>query len=403
VARAFEGIRVIDFSQVLAGPFATQHLALLGADVIKIESPGTGESGRHIRSADDPSPPNMSSVFLSVNAGKRSLSIDLKHASAKEVIHRLVRGADVIVQNYKAGVIDRLGFGYEAMSKINPGLVYCSVSGYGQNGPRAHAAAYDPAVQSASGMMQMVGTAHSGPLRTGYPLVDMTTGLNAAIAICGALYRRQVTGEGQFLDVAMLDSAMSLLSTSYMMYMRTGVEPQLLGNQSQLKIPTADVFPTGEGHIQITALTEEQNRALCEALSLTELLDDERFATFDSRVENREAMCAHLTKAFATRTAVEWETLLGDHKVPASAVLTFPQALAQPQLKHRDFLMQPPAPQGFDEPITFFNAAYESPSDGPGTDLPPPGVGQHTDDVLDEFGFTPEEILALRNGGALGT
>jgi crotonobetainyl-CoA:carnitine CoA-transferase CaiB-like acyl-CoA transferase len=336
VARAFEGIRVIDFSQVLAGPFATQHLALLGADVIKIESPGTGESGRHIRSADDPSPPNMSSVFLSVNAGKRSLSIDLKHASAKEVIHRLVRGADVIVQNYKAGV-------------------------------------------------------------------DMTTGLNAAIAICGALYRRQVTGEGQFLDVAMLDSAMSLLSTSYMMYMRTGVEPQLLGNQSQLKIPTADVFPTGEGHIQITALTEEQNRALCEALSLTELLDDERFATFDSRVENREAMCAHLTKAFATRTAVEWETLLGDHKVPASAVLTFPQALAQPQLKHRDFLMQPPAPQGFDEPITFFNAAYESPSDGPGTDLPPPGVGQHTDDVLDEFGFTPEEILALRNGGALGT
>ena len=251
-------------------------------------------------------------------------------------------------------------------------------------------------------MMQMVGTPESGPLRTGYPLVDMATGLTAAIAICGALYRRKVTGKGQFLDVAMLDSAMSLLAASYMMYMRTGNEPSLLGNQSQLKVPTADVFPTGDGHIQITALTDEQTRNLCVALDIAGLTDDDRFSTFEARVENREAMRAALVEAFANRSAVEWESLLAKHHVPASAVLSFPQALAQSQLQHRDFLIQPTAPQGFDEPITFFNAAYEASEDSPGTDRPPPGVGEHSNGVLEEFGFSADEIRGLRECGAVG-
>lgn len=401
MARAFEGIKVIDFSQVLAGPFATQQLAFLGADVVKVEAPGSGESGRHIRPADDPSPQTMGSVFLSVNAGKRSLSLDLKSKDAKDVVYRLVRQADVVVQNFKAGVIDRLGFGYEALSAINPSLVYCSISGYGQKGPRAHAPAYDPAVQSASGMMQLVGTDTSGPLRTGYPLVDMATGLTAAIAISGGLYRRKVSGKGQFLDVAMLDAAMSLLATSYMMYMRTGNEPALLGNQSQLKIPTADVFPTGDGHVQITALTDRQTRALCAALGIPELVDDDRYSTFEARVANREAMREELVRAFASRSAVEWETLLGEQDVPASAVLSFSQALAQPQLQHRDFLIRPRAPKGFDEPLTFFNAAYEAPEDSPGTDLPPPGVGEHSQQVLAEFGFAADEISSLRKNKAI--
>ena len=402
MTRAFENIKVIDFSQVLAGPFATQHLAFLGADVVKVEACGTGESGRHIRPADDPSPENMGSVFLSVNAGKRSLALDLKHERASEVVHRMVEQADVVVQNFKTGVIDRLGFGYDALRATNPGLVYCSISGYGQQGPRAHAAAYDPAVQSASGMMQMVGTEDSGPLRTGYPLVDMATGLTAAIAICGALYRRKETGEGQFLDVAMLDSAMSLLAANFMMYMRTGTEPALLGNQSQLRIPTADVFPAGEGHIQITALTDDQTRALVKTLGCPSLLDEERFSTFEARVANRHEMRELLTTHFAKRTAVEWESLLAQAKVPASAVLTFPQALEQEQLKHRAFLLDDLTPHGFEEPVTFFNAAYSANVDTPRAQLPPPGVGEHSRDVLTQFGFTDGEIGELIDRGAIG-
>lgn len=395
VPRAFEGVKVIDFSQVLAGPFATQQLAFLGAEVIKVEAIGTGESGRHIRPADDPSPENMGSIFLSVNAGKNSLAIDLKHEQAGAVVHRLVSQADVVVQNFKAGVIDRLGFGYETLSATNPGLVYCSISGYGQKGPRAYAAAYDPAVQSASGMMQMVGTENSGPLRTGYPLVDMTTGLTAAIAICGALYRRQVTGMGQFLDVAMLDSAMSLLAANFMMYMRTGNEPALLGNQSQLRVPTADVFPTGDGHIQITALTDEQTRSLCAALNCKAMMEDDRFSTFEARVANGQLMRDKLTEQFAERSAVEWEQILGEHKVPASAVLSFAQALGQEQLKHRDFLNETHTPNGFTAPLTFFNAAYEANNDSPQVDRPPPAVGEHSHAVLEQFGFSEDEIKGL--------
>ena len=402
VTRAFENIKVIDFSQVLAGPFATQHLAFLGADVVKVEARGSGESGRHIRPADDPSPENMGSVFLSVNAGKRSLALDLKHERAPMVLHRMAEQADVVVQNFKAGVIDRLGFGYEALSAINPGLVYCSISGYGQQGPRAHAPAYDPAVQSASGMMQMVGTEQSGPLRTGYPLVDMATGLTAAIAISGALYRRKETGEGQFLDVAMLDSAMSLLAANFMMYMRTGTEPALLGNQSQLRIPTADVFPAKEGHIQITALTDEQTRSLVTALGCESLLDDERFGTFESRVAHRDEMREILTTYFSARPAVEWEQLLAEAKVPASAVLTFSQALGQDQLKHRSFLVNDLVPQGFDEPVTFFNAAYSANADSPRADRPPPAVGEHSKAVLAQLGFSGGEIEGLLAEGVVG-
>ncbi|MBV1904858.1 MAG: CoA transferase [Pseudomonadales bacterium] len=397
MARAFEGIKVIDFTQVLAGPVATQQLAFLGADVVKVEALGNGESGRHLRAYKDPSPENMGSIFLSVNAGKRSLSIDLKQPHAKAVIHRMVANADVVVQNFKAGVIDKLGFGYEALAEHNPKLIYCSISGYGQKGPRASAAAYDPAVQGSSGMMHLTGTKDSGPLRTGFPVVDIGTGLYAAIAIFGALYRRTQTGKGQFLDVAMLDSAMSLMTLSYMAFMRTGIEPSLMGNQTQLRIPTVDVFPTGEGYIQISAFTDAQARALCSALKVEELLEDERFATAEARVENRHAFRELLVTAFASRSALEWEPYLGECQIPASAVLTLPQALAQEQLNHRDFLSKAMFPKGFDEPVTFFNAPYDASEDSPGVDIPPPAVGEHSEDVLAEFGFSEQEIEDLKN------
>ncbi|MEM7250938.1 MAG: CoA transferase [Pseudomonadota bacterium] len=394
MTRAFEGIKVVDFTQVLAGPFATQHLAFLGANVVKVEPPAKGEGGRHIRSAVDRSPPNMSAPFLSVNAGKRSMTLDLKNAEAASVVRRLVEQSDVVVQNYKVGVMRRLGLDYDAVREFNPSIIYCSISGYGQQGPRAEAPAYDPAVQSASGMMHLIGTAESGPLRTGFPLVDMTTGLTAAIAIMGALYRRRETGEGQHLDVAMLDSAMSLLAFSFMLYQQSGQEPELLGNQSQLRIPTADVFPTKDGFIQITALTDAQVSALCEALELGHLMRDPKFQDTPGRTQNNAEMRGQLVDAFAAKSAAEWEEILARAQVPASAVLRIPEALHHPQLGYRDFLRDV-TPPGFTDPIKVFNAAYGASEDAPDVARPPPAVGEHTAEVLSEFGFSDGEISSL--------
>ena len=394
MSKAFENIKVVDFSQVLAGPFATQQLAFLGADVVKVEAPN-GEGGRHIRAKADTAPAGMSAVFLSVNAGKRSMTLDLKNPGAKAVVERLLRDADVVIQNFKVGVIQRLGFSYDVVRELNPNIIYCSISGYGQVGPKSAAAAYDPAIQSASGMMQLVGTDASGPLRTGFPLVDMTTGLNAAIAIMGALHRRKETGTGQHLDVAMLDSAMALLAFPFLQYQLTGAEPERLGNGSQLKTPTADVFATAEGHIQVTALTDKQVAALLDTLQLTHLLDDPRFADADARSEHRFQMAALLEQTFALRTAVQWADSLGANGVPSSAVLTLSEALGQEQLQHRNFIKQL-TPLGMDAPLSLFSAPYAASEDGPDLTLPPPGVGEHTSAVLMEAGYTESEITQLR-------
>jgi crotonobetainyl-CoA:carnitine CoA-transferase CaiB-like acyl-CoA transferase len=306
----------------------------------------------------------------------------------------------VFVQNFKVGVIDRLGFGYEALREVNKSLVYCSISGYGQEGPNATAAAYDPAVQSASGLMQLIGTPASGPLRTGFPLVDMSTGLTAAIAIMGALYRRRETGEGQYLDVSMMDSAMSLAAYPYMQYQQIGEEPERLGNASQLRIPTADVFETGNGHLQITALTERQIAGLMTTIGRSESLKDARFSTADARTKHNEEMRSLLVEAFATKSAREWEAELAAAGVPASAVLRLPEALAHEQQQYRNF-QQLTQPQGIAEPIRVFNAAYGASVDGPEIQRPPPAVGEHTDELLAEFGFGQAEVATLRADNAV--
>ena len=401
MARAFEGIKVVDFSQVLAGPFATQQLAFQGADIIKVEPPGPGESGRHIRAVDESQRQNMSAVFLSVNAGKRSFSLDLKHPKAREILFPLIEAADVVVQNFKVGVIDRLGFGYGAVRARNPAIVYCAISGYGQSGPKAHGPAYDPAIQAASGMMQLVGTAESGPLRTGFPLVDMVTGLTAAVAITAALYRARETGQGQFLDVAMLDSAMSIIAAPFMIRSQTGRELERQGNKSQLKTPTADVFETADGELQVTALTEAQIAAFCDGIGIADLLADPRYATPEARVSHRVQMREAIVEALDRRTAAEWEAALLARSVPVARVLSMPEALRQPQLEARNFLLEMPPLEGSSEPLVVFNAAYTSPEDPPGTTLAPPEVGADTDDVLRELGFSAAEIQGLRAEGCV--
>ncbi|MCZ6843645.1 MAG: CoA transferase [SAR324 cluster bacterium] len=401
MAKALEGIRVIDFSQVLAGPFATQQLLLLGADVIKVEQPGGGDQSRQLTTDDALGKLNLAPMFMSVNAGKRSITLDLKHEAAREIVGRLVAGADVFIQNFKAGVVDRLGFGYEALRAIKPDLVYCSISGYGQQGPKSGAAAYDGAIQAISGMMSINGHAETGPTRTGYTVVDMATGITAAFAIMSALFRRSVTGEGQFLDVAMLDSALTFIGPVIASYLTGGKPPELIGNMSPTLLPSAGVFQTRKGPLMVLALTQPQIKALCKELGLGDLLKDSRWNSRAGQIANAAEMAAELAAALATDDAGSWEKRLAEVGVPAAPVNSVAEAVENPQLAHRNVLMNLPAPPGVDGPLRVAGAGFGSPSDGPGTELPPPTVGQHTEEVLGEIGYGTEEITALRESGAL--
>jgi len=402
MTKAFAGIRVVDFSQVLAGPFCTQQLSLLGADVIKIEEPKLGDQSRGIMADNDIGRIGMSPYFLAMNANKRSMTLDLKHPRAKEVLERLLAGADVVVQNFRAGVLDRLGFGYEAVRKIRPDIVYCSMSGYGQEGPYAKAPAYDGALQAVSGMMAVTGYPEQGPTRVGFTVVDLATAIMGAFAISSALYRRKATGEGQHVDVSMLDTSLAMMAPLLSVYLNTGREPELLGNGSPAYVPTADSFPVGGGGaILMSAITEKQWAALCTAIGRPEMPADPRFGSLQARRENADALRAILLEAFAADDALGWEKRLGEAGVPASPILGVPEAVKHPQLPWRNILSRLPGAPGIDREVSLMGSGFMAGDDSPAVTSPPPSKGQHTDAVLREIGYAPEEIAALRASGAL--
>jgi len=402
MTKAFSGIRVVDFSQVFAGPFATMQLGLLGADVIKIEEPKDGDQCRGLAADNDIGRNGMAPFYLAMNANKRSLTLDLKHPSAKEVIARLVKDADVLVQNFRPGVIDRLGFGYDAMKAIKPDLIYCSVSGYGQTGPSSVAPAYDGAVQAVSGMMSVTGHPENGPTRVGFTVVDLGTAIMSAYAIASALFRRSQTGEGQHVDVSMLDTSLALMAPLVSGYLNVGMVPQLVGNGSVVKLPTTGSFSTQDGGgILMSALTNKQWDGICKAVERPDLAADPRFKTSDGRRDHHDLLRAELQAAFSTDTAANWERRLNGAGVPGSAIRTIPEIVTHPQVAHRGVIGRLPGAQGVDREIALVSSGFTAGADSPTISSPPPGKGEHTDQILAEIGYSPSEIAGMRAAGAL--
>lgn len=397
--RAFENVRVIDLTQVFAGPYATSMLASLGADVIKLE-PLAGDQGRRLLDRGPLAEAGMAPAFLGLNAGKRSLAIDLKQPAAQALVRRLVETADIFVENSRPGVMQRLGLSYDTLRSLRPALIYCSISGYGQSGPKRDAPAYDGAVQAASGMMSIGGMPGEDPLRVAFPVIDMTTGLNACIAICSALYRREAVGEGQYLDVAMFDCALSVLSPIVNSYLVAGTMPFQTGNSSLTLQPTTDLFQTQDGTIQVAALTDPQIRAFCAVLGRPDLLDDPRFRTIPDQIANREAMRAEIAPLLLARTRAEWMAVLTEAGVPAGRVVTIPEALEEPQIAARRILVDAPGPG--EQPVRIVNAGFEAAVDGPDNAAAAPRLGQHSDELLGELGLDAAAIAQLREQGVIG-
>ena len=397
--RAFAHVRILDFTRVLAGPFASFQLALQGAEVIKVEQPG-GEDTRNISRSREWSERKMAPIWMSVNGGKRSITLDLQKPEAIAVVMKLAAEADVVVENFRPGVMERLGIGWKQLSAINPRLIYCAMSGFGQDGPERGTPSYDGMIQAMSGLMSMTGTEETGPLRAGFAAADMITGINGAYAMATALFQRTHTGRGQFVDLAMLDSMMGLLAQQVAEYTTIGEVAGRVGNLSPSRKPTADLFKGRDGFILLAVLTEKQYRILFTTLGREDVFDDPRFTDWFARMQNAAAMKAVIEEALQTDSAVAWEAKLKAADIPCARVWGVDEILTHPQLAHRDIVQTVQSEFG---PLRLTGPAFKLREGGSGgLDRPPPRVGEHTEEVLRQAGFGPEEILALRASGALG-
>ena len=401
MTQAFSNIRILDFTQVLAGPFAAQQLALLGAEVIKVEQPGTGDQLRTMICGDELRAMGLSPSYLMCNVNKRGITLDLKSPEAKEIITRLIRECDVILENFKAGQMDRLGFGYDFAKSIRPDIIFCSISGYGQEGPKAGVPAYDGAIQAASGMMNVNGHPETGPTRAAFFPVDMSTGLTAALAISGALYRRRETGQGQRLDVAMLDSALTLQASRVVSHTVEREEAQLTGNEPVVAVPSIGVFPTMDGHIQTAAVQQTQTEAMLTVIGRDDLVGDPRYSDRDGLIEHFDELRAHFAAAFLTDSADNWVLKLQAAKVPVAKINRYRDVVADEQMAHRNIFVDVEGPPSLGGRQKLITAAYMADQDGPTVRHPAPDLGQHTDEVLGELGFSEAEIAGFREGGTV--
>jgi crotonobetainyl-CoA:carnitine CoA-transferase CaiB-like acyl-CoA transferase len=393
-----DGVRVLDLTNVLAGPFATLHLALLGAEVIKIENPKDGDLARKLGIVPQFNEQLMGTSFLAQNCNKKSVTLNLKPAEGKEIFRKLVATADILVENFRPDVMPRLGLGYDALRALNPRLIYCAISGFGQTGPDALKPAYDQIIQGLSGVMAVNGDERLNPLRCGFPVCDTVGGLNAAFAILAALYDRERTGEGQFVDVAMLDSIMPLMGWVAANLLIGGQQPVLMGNDNFTAAPSG-TFRTKDGHVNIAANKQEQWEALCDVVGVPELKVDPRFQQRDVRKRNRKELTPLIEAKLTERPTDEWVELLNARDVPSGAILGLEAALAQPQVAHRQSLRDVTIEGLGTYPLFGLTAQFEK---APGAiTAPPPRLSADTATVLREVGVDGEALAALKAKGVV--
>jgi len=385
-------IRVLDLSRIMAGPWSGQIFADLGADVIKIERPGAGDDTRSwgppFLQASDGTPSKESGYFLAVNRGKRSVAVDLATPEGQATVRAIAAQCDVVLENFKAGTLERYGLGYDDLKAVKPDLIYCSITGFGQDGPKAGHAAYDFMIQAMGGLMSVTGERDDlpggGPQKVGVPIVDIMTGMYATIGVLAALARRAETGEGEHVDIAMLDVQVAFLANQAMNYLVSGKVPGRSGNRHP-NIQPQDVFRCRDGHLVLAVGNDGQFRKFCEVIARTELADDERFATNAQRVRNLPELLAIIREALLADDLAVWLAKLEAVAVPCGPINTIPMVFEDEQVRHREMLRHLPHPVSgrvpqVVSPIRLRNAPLAF-------DRAPPTLGQHTDEVLRELGI----------------
>lgn len=399
--QALSHITVLDLSRVLAGPYATMTLGDFGAEVIKVEQPGRGDDSRHW------GPPftagGQSAYFLCANRNKRSLTLNLKAQAGRTIFRQLAAQADVVVENFKAGGMERLGLDCESLRADNPGLIYCAITGYGQSGPDHALPGYDTVIQAQGGIMSITGPTTSGadgePYKVGVAIADITAGLHAAVAILSALQHRARTGEGQQIDIALYDAQLSWLANVASSYLLSGEPPLRYGNAHGTVVPY-QTFATADGHLMLAVGNDSQFAALAQAVGEPSWSDDARFATNPARVQHRDALIPALSSHFHTRTTSEWIERLRAAGVPCGPVNDIPTALESPQAQHRQVVQT--VTDGNGDNIPLIGPVPKLDRSPPRIFRPPPLLGEHTDEVLREkLALTPEKIDSLRASGVI--
>jgi crotonobetainyl-CoA:carnitine CoA-transferase CaiB-like acyl-CoA transferase len=392
-----QGVQVVDLTHVYAGPYVTHVLAQLGADVVKIERPGVGDVIR--AGLSGVSPPGFAAPFVGMNHGKRSLTLDLKEARGKDALTRLIERADVLVENLRPGELDRIGFGAEAARKMNPRLIYASVSGWGQSGPQSSRAGYNQVIQASTGMMMMQGDAGTPPMKIGFPAIDIATGMNGACAILAALLERQRTGTGSRIDIGMGDSALMLMIGNSSGWLVGGLPHERKGNRALTSSPTSGVFETGNGSISVAANTLEQGHKALDVVGRPELKADPRFAPMRKggffHVADQDGAEREFAAALKTRDAEHWETAFNEVGIACAKIRTIDEFLAGPYRTmpgiHRTIADQ----LGYDRPVEALGAGFRVDGSVPAASRPAPALGGDSRAVLTELGFAPGEIDAM--------
>jgi crotonobetainyl-CoA:carnitine CoA-transferase CaiB-like acyl-CoA transferase len=397
VLKPLTGIRVLDLTNVLAGPFCCHQLAHLGAEVIKVEVPGTGDLARQLGADPALNRAGMGVSFLAQNAGKKSVTANLKTVAGREVLRRLVRTADVLVENYRPGVMDRLGLAYEKLKQENPRLIYCAISGFGQTGPWVHRPAYDQIVQGASGVMAITGDAETAPLRVGYPVADTVGGLTAAMAISAALNAPE---RGGFIDVSMLESLIATMGWAVSNWLIAGQRPTPNGNENLTSAPSG-TFTTGDGPINIAANKDEQWQILARHIGRSDLLEQPDYATREDRKRNRQVLKAEIETALAARSAREWARELNRLGVPAGAVLELPEVLDHEVVRDRDMIARFEEVPGVGRSVSVLRTGIKIDGQAPAVDAPPPVLGADNETILATLGYSLEDIANMKERGEI--